>query len=89
MVFKQTAPYCLLLRPESPCRRGQLDLAIGNAAEGSGDGGLVAMSTAAIEAAMGTRILIPSPDGVMSQDILTIGVGSRAATMRRMKGLNA
>jgi hypothetical protein len=29
------APYCLLLRPESPCRRGQLDLAIGNAASGS------------------------------------------------------
>jgi catechol 2,3-dioxygenase-like lactoylglutathione lyase family enzyme len=24
----QTAPYCLLLRPESPCRLGQLDLAI-------------------------------------------------------------
>ena len=23
-----SAPYCLLLRPESPCRRGQLDLAI-------------------------------------------------------------
>ncbi len=24
----QTAPYCLLLRPESPCRRGPLDLPI-------------------------------------------------------------
>ena len=24
----QTAPYCLLLRPESPCRRGPPDLAI-------------------------------------------------------------
>ena len=23
-----SAPYCLLLRPESPCRRGPLDLAI-------------------------------------------------------------
>jgi hypothetical protein len=25
----QTTPYCLLLRPESPCRRGALDSASG------------------------------------------------------------
>jgi hypothetical protein len=44
---------------------------------------------ATIEAAMGTGILVPSLDDVMSQDILTIGVGWRAATMKCMKGLNA
>ena len=29
----QTVPYCMLLRPEAPCRLGQLDLAIKTASK--------------------------------------------------------